>query len=175
MSVSRYERPQFEIVAERNGYEIRRYDSYLVAETVVSGGFDEAGSAAFRRLAGFIFGNNSQQLKMNMTVPVTRQSVDQSAQRYRFVMERAYARDELPAPNDERVAIAEVPAGYFAARGFRGNRTERRYRQMAAQLLDSLQCESIEIIGPPESAVYSGPLTPPVFRYNEVLVPIEWS
>jgi hypothetical protein len=71
-----YESPNYEVIARKRGYEVRRYDSYLVAETVVGGTFDGTGSQAFRRLAGYTFGNNTASKKMAMTVPVTRTGVD---------------------------------------------------------------------------------------------------
>ena len=77
-----YEEPSYEVVRQTESYEVRDYRSYLVAETTVAGGFDSTGNAAFRRLAGYIFGGNRSRdadppdqagpIRMNMTVPVTR-------------------------------------------------------------------------------------------------------
>ena len=89
--MSRYEEPDYSVVQTGDDYEIRRYAPYLVAETTVFGDFDSTGNVAFRRLAGFIFGRNSRGVRMNMTVPVTRQVGSPGAYRYRFVMEREYS------------------------------------------------------------------------------------
>lgn len=172
--MSRYEQPEYEVVAEADRYEIRRYRPYLVAETTVVGDVDAAGSVAFRRLAGFIFGGNSDQQKMNMTVPVTRQAVGEDRQRYRFVMESSFSESDLPRPLDDTVTIVRVPGGYYAARRYRGNRDERRFRRMEAALQDDLEHDGIEVTGAAESAVYSGPMTPPMLRHNEVLIPVAW-
>ena len=67
--MSNYEQPEYSVVTSFDGYEIRRYEGYLAAETTVRGDFDSTGNTAFRRLAGFIFGRNSEQLRMSMTVP----------------------------------------------------------------------------------------------------------
>lgn len=173
--MSRYEQPEHEVVAEADGYEIRRYRPYLVAETTVEGDFDSAGSVAFRRLAGFIFGRNSDQRKMNMTAPVTRQVVGEDRQRYRFVMESTFTEVDLPQPLDDTVTIARVPGGHYAARPYRGNRDERRFRRMEAALLDDLKRDGVEVVGAAQSAVYSGPMTPPMLRHNEVLIPVAWT
>ena len=55
-----YEEPEYEVLHQTEEYEIREYESYLVAQTRVSGDFDRTGNTAFQRLAGYIFGNNQQ-------------------------------------------------------------------------------------------------------------------
>lgn len=52
------EEPQYEVMVTEEEYEIRRYDTYLVAETNVEGTYETAGSNAFTFLADYIFGNN---------------------------------------------------------------------------------------------------------------------
>ena len=59
------EEPSFEIIAEFGDFEVRRYETYLVAEVDVA-----SGNSAFRTLAGYIFGDNSESTKMAMTAPV---------------------------------------------------------------------------------------------------------
>lgn len=168
-----YEAPSYEVVARRRGYEIRRYDSYLVAETVVAGTFDGTGSQAFRRLAGYIFGHNSASKKMAMTVPVTRTPVD-GGYEYRFVMERAYTEDTLPEPRDDLVVVRRVPAGVYAAARYRGTHGEHRFGRHRDSLLQALERDGIAPIGEAVAAAYNGPYTPPPLRHNEVLVPIQW-
>ena len=175
-----YEEPAYEVVRETESYEIRDYAPYLVAETTVADGFDRTGNVAFRRLAGYIFGGNTardassaEPVRMNMTVPVTRQRDGASATGstvYRFVMERAYDRDSLPAPNDDSVAIAEIPGGRFAVLRYRGRITEARFREHVELLRAALESDGIETVGEPVAAVYNGPWTPPFLRRNEVML-----
>ena len=172
--MSNYEQPDYSVVTSFDGYEIRRYESYLAAETMVRGDFDSTGNTAFRRLAGFIFGRNSEQLRMSMTVPVTREQSGPDEYRYRFVMERAYSESDLPRPIDGSVEIVRVEEGHFAAARYRGRRSERRYRGVERELLQALQRDGIKATGTSVSAVYNGPLTPPALRHNEVLVPVSW-
>ncbi len=168
-----YESLEYQVVGRRGGYEIRRYDSHLVAETVVAGTFDGSGNEAFRRLAGYIFGNNTASVRMAMTVPVTRAAAGDGYE-YRFVMERAFTEETLPDPQDARVGIRRIPAGVFAARRYRGSRGERRYQREKQSLLDRLARDGVAPAGEPFAAVYNGPITPPPLRRNEVLVPISW-
>jgi hypothetical protein len=172
--VSRYEQPSYTVVGSRPDYELRRYEPYLAAETEVAGDFDDTGNTAFRRLAGFIFGRNSTGVKMNMTVPVTRQETGAGSYRYRFVMESAYSESDLPRPVDEAVSIVRIPGGYYAARAYRGRWTESTYRRIEAKLIAALDRDGIPVAGAPFSAVYDGPFTPPMLRHNEVLVEVAW-
>lgn len=178
-----YEEPEYEVLQQMDDYEIREYPSYLVAETRVSGDFDRTGSAAFQRLAGYIFGNNRritpsradepESVSMNMTVPVTRERIDENGKRstvYRFVMERAYDRESLPVPNDDRVTLTEESGGRFAVLRYRGRITEERFMKYAELLQASLKRDGLPTIGEPISAVYNGPFTPPLFRRNEVML-----
>lgn len=173
--MGRYEQPAFEVRQRRREYEIRRYESHLVAETTVEGEYEGTGSLAFRRLAGFIFGQNTEGQKMKMTVPVTHQQTMEGAQRYRFMMERRYSEETLPAPLSDSVRIVRLPAGDFAAAAFRGGRGEARFRRAEARLLAALERDGVEVTGPAEAAVYDGPMVPPALRRNEVLVPIRQS
>ena len=170
--MSRYEQPRYTVLSSRPGYEIRRYESYVAAETVVPGEYGSSGSLAFRRLAGFIFGQNSQALRMNMTVPVTHQSNEDGTHNYRFVMESAYSEESLPEPLDNTVNLVRVPAGPYAARSYRGGRDESRYRKAEAKLMAALAADGIEATGTSAVAVYNGPATPAPLRRNEVIVPI---
>jgi hypothetical protein len=170
--MGRYEQPEYTVVASGDGYEIRDYESHLVAETTVNGDFDTTGNVAFGRLAGFIFGRNSRGEKMNMTVPVTHLPLAEGGHRYRFVMERAYTEETLPRPVDGRVTIVRVPGGHFAATRYRGGRGEARFRRAVADLLSDLARDGVEITGDPEAAVYDGPFVPAPLRRNEVLVPV---
>ena len=173
------EEPDYELVRGGDDYEIREYAPYLVAETTVGGGFDETGNAAFKRLAGYIFGDNrkpdaagpdaDESMRMKMTVPVTRHR-DGGSTVYRFVMERAYDRDSLPVPNDERVTIRRVPGGTVAVLRYRGRITAARFAEQATRLRAALERDRLQPVGEAVSAVYNGPFTPPFLRRNEVLI-----
>ncbi|HMA06340.1 MAG TPA: heme-binding protein, partial [Ramlibacter sp.] len=65
------EEPRFTVISQQQGFEIRDYAPYIVAEVVVPGPADEAGNTGFRILAGYIFGQNKGERKIAMTAPVT--------------------------------------------------------------------------------------------------------
>jgi hypothetical protein len=47
--------PGYTVVRTDNACEVRRYEPYLVAETVINAVAEEAGNQGFRILAGYIF------------------------------------------------------------------------------------------------------------------------
>lgn len=55
------ERPKYQVLHQlSNGVELRRYEPYLIAETIIAGesGFKQPTSQGFRVCAGYIFGKN---------------------------------------------------------------------------------------------------------------------
>ena len=176
-----YEEPAFRVIDSRDDYEIRLYEPYLVAETVVRGNFDSSGSRAFRILAGYIFGENRDvalddraSVRMAMTVPVAshRSSDVDDAYHYWFVMERQYDRDTLPIPNDSRVHIREVEPRLVAVKTYSGRSNERNFERHLGKLRAELAGDGYEEIGAPQAAVYNGPFTLPFMRRNEVLIEV---
>lgn len=187
------EQPDYEVLEQRDGYEIREYAPYIVAETVVDGSFKESGNKAFRILAGYIFGDNrgnekmnmtapveSQRtgdgVKMNMTVPVTSQPADDGPDRYvyRFVMESKYTLDTLPQPTDDRVRLREVEGRVVAVNRYSGFWTQENYEQHVAELRQALANDGVTVTGQPALARYNGPMTPWFLRRNEVIVDVDW-
>jgi hypothetical protein len=65
------EGPQYEVAKKLDGFELRRYEPYLVAETEVRGTFDTAAYSAFKVLFDYIDGNNRSRETIEMTSPVT--------------------------------------------------------------------------------------------------------
>ena len=55
--------PGYTIIRTNDAFEVRRYESYVVAETIVNAPAEEAGNQGFRLLAGYIFGQNKGHAK----------------------------------------------------------------------------------------------------------------
>jgi hypothetical protein len=51
------------------------YQDYIVAEVEIEGDFGSALQEGFRALAEYIFGGNTSKVHINMTAPVTEQSL----------------------------------------------------------------------------------------------------
>ena len=71
------EEPNYTILSQTEDFELRRYESQLVAQTGVSGDQNAASRTGFKILADYIFGNNTapsgESSKISMTAPVAMQ------------------------------------------------------------------------------------------------------
>lgn len=167
------EEPEYEILAEAADYEIRRYAPYIVAEVDVGG--QSADREGFRVLAGYIFGDNDDSEKMQMTAPVESLAPEDTGQMtYRFVMESKYTLDSLPEPNNDRIRLRERPARIVAVRKFSGRWGDANVANNETQLLSDLAEDGVELSGTLELARYNSPFTPWFLRRNEVMVPVSW-
>jgi SOUL heme-binding protein len=77
--VSNVEQPKYQVVVDEGHIEIRDYAAMIVAETEVTGDRRKAISKGFRRIADYIFGNNTTAQKVPMTSPVTQQDSEKIA------------------------------------------------------------------------------------------------
>ena len=192
------EEPQYQILQTIEDYELRRYEPYRVAEVEVRGDFEDVGSEAFRILAGYIFGDNQGETKMAMTAPVSQRPAETTREQagtrlemtapvtqrpagsemdsdgyvISFVMPASFTLETLPRPNNPRIRLREEPAGRVAARRYSGSWNEARYREEVRHLLDALQRDGLQSRGTPIYARYNSPFSLPMFRRNEILVPL---
>lgn len=179
-----YETPKFRVVDRFGEFEIRAYEPYIVAETIVDADLESAGNKGFRILAKYIFGGNRgrQELAMTtpvsqervqgtrlaMTAPVTQEAVgDQHV--IRFMMPTACSREELPEPNNPRVVIRELPARSLATLRYSGTWSKRNYQEHLERLVATLREQGYEPLGEPIWARYNPPFTPWFLRRNEIL------
>ena len=167
------EEPTYEVLLETRHYEVRRYEPYIVAEVDVDADFERAGNSAFSVLAGYIFGDNEPQQKMNMTAPVESAGGD-APYTYSFVMERKYTMDSLPEPNNPDIRLVQRPERIMAVHRYSGGWSEERYLEHEKILLNALAVDRVKTRGTPVFARYNAPFTPWFLRRNEIMVEIDW-
>jgi hypothetical protein len=171
-----YETPSYRVVEQIGDVELRRYEPYVVAETLVSASLEQAGNRGFRLLAGYIFGANTtaggDSTKISMTSPVIQDRVGEEY-RVRFMMPSSYTDESLPTPNDSRVTISEVEPQLLAAIRYGGRWTRHGYEQHLAKLTAALESAGRTAVGEPIWARYDPPWTPWFRRRNEVLVAVD--
>jgi len=188
-----YEQPKYEIVKKYDGFELRRYTPYIVAETVVSGEFDDAGNKAFRILFKYISGDNLKKTEIPMTAPVNQSPATEAGEKIEmtapveqtsqgknsgtyvisFIMPSNYTIETLPVPSDPRIKLQQVKSRLLAALTYSGTWSEKRYRQHEAALLEAVKNAGMITIGEPIFARYNSPFTLWFLRKNEVLVEVE--
>lgn len=181
-TASATEEPKYTVVRQYDGFEIREYAPYLVAEVVVPGPAEEAGNQGFRILAGYIFGKNKGERKIAMTAPVAQAPapakiamtapVTQAAANggfvVQFTMPSEYTLETLPEPLDPQVRLREVPGGRFAVIRYSGTWSEGNYQEHLAKLQRSVEAAGLRTTGSPIYSRYNAPFVPWFMRRNEI-------
>ena len=179
--------PNYRVLHDAGPFQIRHYPSLVVAQTEVNADYKNASGVAFKRLAGYIFGNNKKQQALAMTVPVIQ---EQQAERLSmtapvmqqksgevwvmtFVLPQDYSLSTAPVPLDTSVLIQEITDKKVAAIRYTGSLTEQGIEEKSAELTDWLIQRHYKAISPPRSAAYDPPWTLPFLRRNEVHIDIE--
>jgi hypothetical protein len=183
------EQISYKVIKRDGDKEIRLYDSYIIAKTVVKGTYKQAQSEAFRRLAGYIFGKNDKNKKMSMTSPVVFgpnkseekismtapviHNVTENGLEMAFKMPSVFSLNELPRPDDSRITFEEIPSHIVATIRYSWVSSERSNQEKAQELRKWLEAQNdYEIVSIPKFAGYDPPWTLPFLRRNEVLVEI---
>lgn len=187
------EEPKYTVLENSGAFELRTYAQRIVAETLVDGSLDNASSIGFKRIADYIFGNNTAHNggneKISMTAPVTTApsedkgvsqkismtapvSIQETTGQWRmyFVMPSQYSLNTLPTPNNPAVTLRELPPSRMAVLRFSGLAGEEKTAKKIAELLTWLKSKDITPISEPELARYNPPWTLPFLRRNEVMV-----
>ncbi|MEI8144931.1 MAG: heme-binding protein [Alphaproteobacteria bacterium] len=183
--MSRIEEPPYATELREGRAEIRIYEPMIVAETLVAGERKAAVNTGFRLLAAYIFGANKPKAKIAMTAPVQQQSVQTIAMtapvtqtasdgrwRVRFTMPREWTLETLPAPNDARVHLVEVPPLRVVALRFSGFVTENAIKARVEEIRNFADAHQLKIAEVPILSFYDPPWTLPFLRRNEVMFEI---
>jgi len=184
------EEPTYNVLSKTEEYEVRKYESVLVAETEVVAGFEDAGNQAFRILAGYIFGANKQKTKISMTAPVSQeattasekiamtapvsQSKTPSGYKVQFTMPKPYTLETLPLPTDERVHLREIPAKTVAVYRYSGSWSEERYQEKLQEFQSALKRNTLKTLGEPTLARYDSPFRLWFLRRNEIWLEVKF-
>jgi hypothetical protein len=181
------EKADYTVIAQYDEFELRRYEPQILVETEVEADFADAGSLAFRRLFGYISGDNRSRTKIAMTAPVSQETVSEKVAmtapvtqeaadglfRVAFLVPSAYTMDTVPEPTDERVELRQIPARTLAALRFSGGWAEERFTSREADLIELLRSNGLRPTAATIYARYNPPFTPWFMRRNEVLIPVE--
>ena len=171
-----------------DGIEIRRYGTRIAAQTTITADEEAARNAGFRRLAGYIFGDNHAAAKIAMTAPVAQQAGGKRGEKIamtapvaqeavadnewviRFFMPADKTLESLPQPNNPAVQLLIVPEEIVAVRRFSGSRSPSTVASQTAMLMTTLREKGVEPAGTPVAWFYDPPWTVPMLRRNEIAV-----
>ena len=187
------EEPAYEVVDTDGAIQIRQYGELLLAQTEVTGNYDKIGRVAFRRLAGFIFGDNRTRESIAMTAPVLQEAGsenDQTSEKIAmtapvlqekttgdswvmsFIMPAKFTPETLPEPLDSSVRIATLPAQRVATIRFSGFMNREKFDRYSQILSEWIEANGHTALSKPRSAGYNPPWTLPPLRRNEIHIEI---
>lgn len=184
------EEAKYSLIKKDGAFELRTYDSKLIAEVVLDGEMSDATSAGFRLLADYIFGNNTapsgRSEKISMTAPVTVEprsekiamtapvaiQSEQKGWRVWFVMPSHFSLATLPKPNNPLVVIKPIGAKRYAVVRFSGWVDDEKMQAKVKELSAWMAVKKLTSKGQPELARYNPPWTLPFLRRNEVMLEI---
>jgi len=186
------EEPKYTVIQKNDTFEIREYTPYVVAQTEVTGMFDEMGGKAFKILFKYISGENQQSSKITMTAPVIQESSVQAGQKiqmtapviqevdtsnpksaiFSFVMPQNLTLATLPLPLDKRINLKEIPKKTVAVIEYTGGWGEEKYKKNESILLKALADANMRTIGKPSFARYNSPFALWFMRRNEIMIEV---
>lgn len=182
------EEPPYTVIEKQGDIELRQYQAQIVAETLVSGSFEDVGNEAFGRLFKYISGDNLAKQSIAMTAPVGQQAakgekiamtapVGQQAvgDQYSitFMMPAGYTMETIPQPTDQKVAIRQIPPQLTAVIRYSGFWSQKRYNEHLAKLQEFIEQKKLTAAGVPNFARYNPPFMPFFMRRNEILIEVQ--
>ena len=174
ISNSNIEKQQYRVVKAEKGFELRYYPPATFATVKSSAkSYRELSGSGFRKIAGYIFGDNESSTKIAMTSPV-HMDINEKESSMSFVMPSNYDVKSLPKPNDARVEIHQTPGEYAAAIEFGGFANDASIRKHAEELKQLLDEKGIKTIGNFRYLGYNPPYQI-IARKNEIVVAVEWN
>jgi hypothetical protein len=168
LSAAAFEKPEFTVIYTDGDIEYRRYESYLVSDSVVevSSDYREAGERGVALLLDF-----RGDADISLTLPIE-QTVDADGWRVSMMLPREFTIDSAPVSADPRIRIREVPSRVMAVVRFSGRWTEENFGRQIDKLIAATDAGLVERVSDVQTAVYNPPVMPPFLRHNEVMVEV---
>lgn len=174
------------VLLEQDNIQIRLYEKSLIAQTTTTGNYKQSGNEGFKRLAGYIFGDNQSNQKIEMTTPVIEEQAsekiamtvpvyqEQSDNLWTmtFVLPSKYTIDTIPKPINSKVEIKQLTEKKVATIRYSGLINSEKLEQKTIELQQWLKINGYISISEPYSAAYDPPWTIPFLRRNEVHIEI---
>ena len=174
MATNRTEQQKYSIVRKYKDFEIRFYPSATFA-TITSNAksYRDLSGNGFRKLAGYIFGDNESKTQISMTAPV-HMDMNDTLSSMSFVMPSDYNMSNLPKPGNSDVTIKTTKDEYIAALRFGGFANDKNLAYHSEKLRMILLAEGIRTYGNYRYLGYNPPFQ--LFgRRNEIIVSVEWN
>ena len=181
-AASGVEEAKYTVVQQEGALELRAYAPALQAEVTVNAPREQAGSQAFNRLFRYISGANQRRQEIAMTAPVGQeipmtapvgQSPTPEGWTVSFMLPDGFSLENAPVPSDPQVRLRALPARQVASIRYAGGDEEKTYQEHLKALQDWVARQGWKPAGELIWARYNPPFTPPFWRRNEILMPLE--
>lgn len=160
--------PQYTVSEVREGYEIRTYAPFIVAETEVEGGLESALKEGFILLEDYITGDNLTRATVPFKLPIMQHADAPGRHTIQLAMPRDYTVQTIPRPNNPAVRLRLIPARTVAVLQFSWWASPARIDEQKRELVEVLKFDDVDIVGVPLVAFYNESMTVPY----EIMVPI---
>jgi DNA gyrase inhibitor GyrI len=181
--------PSYTTIVKKPDYEIRQYESFIVAETSRQGTESSSMTSGFNELFRYISGDNVTRSKIKMTAPVIRSAADEGqkiamtapvlkegqgeSSMIAFIMPPGSRFEELPQPQSPSVRLRVIQSHKVAVITFSGYATDDAIKEKTELLLNFLRRDNLNAKSDPRIALYNPPWTPPFMRRNEVMIEVD--
>lgn len=172
--------------AEQAQIEIRNYPQMVLVSTSMAG---DSRNGAFRRLFGYITGDNVDASKIAMTAPVFMDDAQEGVEipmtapvfmggegsdsaMMSFVMPADFTLESTPVPTNPDVKVSEIKDYTVAAIIFNGRLSDGNTEKHRNILERWIVEQGYVVTGDVKTAGYNAPFTLPAMRRNEVLIPV---
>ena len=169
-----FEEPKYQVVRKSGNFEVRRYPRMLIASLARTGKRDTALRSAFPYLARYIGGKDREGGTISMTVPVMQFKGNKEDEwKISFVMPKKFSYKNIPKPENSAIKINEMKGIKVAVVRFSGSWDDVEFERQETLLRNWLETEGyfnpLGLI----YAFYNDPMTPSIFRRNEILIELE--
>lgn len=165
----------YQLIKAYDGFELRSYPEYVLAQVQVRGDFITAGNSAFNPLLRYITGNNTNRSQLAMTAPVFQTSVEPDHHIVSFALPASVSIHAAPIPSDAKVNLVRVEPHLAVARRFTGLWSYDKFLEQGEVMEEAVE-EAVHngdlsghIVGEIFVARYNSPFTPFFLRRNEVM------
>ena len=162
--------PCYECVLTDGDLEVRDYAPMTLAQITLSGPFESFRETAFDLLTSYIFGKNSDALKMEMTTPIF---FDRFENHWTMSFVIPASVDVPPKPTDDRIRIVKRPRTTVVALTYHGTNTLEQMEKYATELKTKIAAWPKPPDYSLQFAQYDGPATVPLLKKNEIHLILE--
>jgi len=183
--------PSYKVVTKKEGYELRKIQSYLTASIDLVGSYEQTVNEGFKVLFAYISGNNHTRACMTMkmpllhepcqkgiSIPMTAPVLSESGSRAEshrtsFILPRGYTVETAPQPRDKRIVLEQEPARTIAVYTFTWYPTAKRVEEQKAVFRNMLKRDGLCVRSSISLARYNPPFILPFLMRNELIVTVE--